>query len=134
MKSNMNKKTKTAATALCMGLLLMPGRLCAAEADSTIVSGGSIDNVVVTGTRQATDVRFLPMNVTVVSRSQLTENFQQSVLPTLTQEVPGLFISSRGVMGYGVSGGGSGSFNLRGLSGGSRVLVLIDGHPQYNGV
>lgn len=131
MKSNMNKKTKTAATVLSMGLLLMPGRLCAAEADSTIVSGGSIDNVVVTGTRQATDARFLPMNVTVVSRSQLTENFQQSVLPTLTQEVPGLFISSRGVMGYGVSGGGSGSFNLRGLSGGSRVLVLIDGHPQY---
>ena len=103
----------------------------AAEADSTIISGGSINDVVVTGTRQAASLSHVPMNVTVVSREQLTENFQSSILPTLTQEVPGLFISSRGVMGYGISGGGSGSLNLRGLSGGSRVLVLIDGHPQY---
>ena len=114
-----------------MGMLLAPVTAGAAEADSTIVSGGSINDIVVTGTRQATTLSHLPMNVTVVNRAQLTENFQQSVLPTLTQEVPGLFISSRGVMGYGISGGGSGSLNLRGLSGGSRVLVLIDGHPQY---
>ena len=91
----------------------------------------ALHEVVVTGSRQATDVRYLPMNVTVIGRDQLTENHQSSILPTLTQEVPGLYVSSRGVMGYGVSGGGSGAFNLRGLSGGSRVLVLIDGHPQY---
>jgi len=114
-----------------MVLLQVSGGLRAAETDSTIVSGGSFNDVVVTGTRQATSLNRLPMNVNVVNREQLTESFQQSVLPTLTQEIPGLFISSRGVMGYGVSGGGSGSFNLRGLSGGSRVLVLIDGHPQY---
>ena len=90
-----------------------------------------LQEVVVTGSRHATAVSRLPMNVTVVTREQLTENHQQSILPTLSQEVPGLFINSRGVMGYGVSGGGSGSLNLRGLSGGSRVLVLIDGHPQY---
>ena len=99
-------------------------------------AGGQTDSlalqeVVVTGTRHATETSRLPMNVTVVTREQLTGNFQQSILPTLTEEVPGLYINSRGIMGYGVSGGGSGSMNLRGLSGGSRVLVLIDGHPQY---
>lgn len=109
--------------ALALSGLVLQG---SAQTDSL-----ALQEVVVTGTRHATEVSRLPMNVTVVSREQLTENFQQSVLPTLTQEVPGLFINSRGVMGYGVSGGGSGSFNLRGLSGGSRVLVLIDGHPQY---
>ena len=109
------------ALALC-GTVLHAG----AQTDSL-----ALKEVVVTGTRHATEVSQLPMNVTVVTREQLTENFQQSILPTLTQEVPGLFVSSRGVMGYGVSGGGSGSLNLRGLSGGSRVLVLIDGHPQY---
>ena len=119
--------------ALAMGLLI-PCGLRAAEADSTIVSGGSIHDVVVTGTREATNQNHLPMNVNIVNRGQLTENFQTSVLPTLTQEVPGLFITARGVMGYGISGGGTGSFNLRGLSGGSRVLVLIDGHPQYANV
>ena len=119
------------AGALSTALLLCATAATGAEADSTIVSGGSIDNVVVTGTRQATEASRLPMNVTVVSREQLTENFRQSILPTLTEEVPGLYVSSRGVMGYGISGGGSGGLNLRGLSGGSRVLVLIDGHPQY---
>ena len=124
-------QSKTKLTAVLASALLASAGMNAAEADSTIISGGSINDVVVTGTRQAASLSHVPMNVTVVSREQLTENFQSSILPTLTQEVPGLFISSRGVMGYGVSGGGSGSFNLRGLSGGSRVLVLIDGHPQY---
>lgn len=122
---------KTKLTAVLTSALLASVGMNAAEADSTIISGGSINDVVVTGTRQAASLSHVPMNVTVVSREQLTENFQSSILPTLTQEVPGLFVSSRGVMGYGISGGGSGSLNLRGLSGGSRVLVLIDGHPQY---
>lgn len=53
----------------------------------------------------------------------------------LTEQVPGLFVTSRGVMGYGVSNGAAGSISLRGLSGGTaRLMVLIDGHPQYAGI
>ena len=38
-------------------------------------------------------------------------------------------------MGYGVSDGAAGGISLRGLSGGSgRLMVLIDGHPQYMGL
>ena len=38
-------------------------------------------------------------------------------------------------MGYGVSGGAAGAISLRGLSGGTaRLMVLIDGHPQYAGI
>jgi iron complex outermembrane receptor protein len=48
------------------------------------------------------------------------------------QQVPGLFITSRGMAGYGVSGGAAGGINMRGFAGGSgQVLILIDGHPQY---
>ena len=94
-----------------------------------------LQEVVVTGTRNATDVRHLPMTVTVLGREKLTEQYQNSILPTIMQQVPGLFITSRSVLGYGVSGGGSGGINLRGVSGGGgQLLVLIDGHPQYNGV
>ena len=51
------------------------------------------------------------------------------------QQVPGLFVTSRAMMGYGVSGGAAGGINLRGVSGGSgQLLVLIDGHPQYQGI
>ena len=94
-----------------------------------------IGEVVVTGTRSRTDVRHLPMTVTVVSRSDIEQAMRPSLLPTLTEQVPGLFTTARGVLGYGVSGGAAGGISLRGLSGGTgRLMVLIDGHPQYMGL
>ena len=95
----------------------------------------SLQEVVVTGTRNAVDVRHLPMTVTVIGRNTLTEQQQTSVLPTVMQQVPGLFVTSRSMMGYGVSTGAAGGINMRGITGGAgQLLVLIDGHPQYNGV
>ncbi len=94
-----------------------------------------LSDVVVTGTRNAVDVRHLPMSVTVVGRDKLTEQHQTSVLPTLMQQVPSLFVTSRSMMGYGVSTGAAGGINLRGITGGAgQLLVLIDGHPQYQGI
>ena len=73
----------------------------------------TLQEVVVTGTRNATDVRHLPMTVTVIGRETLTEQYQANVLPTVMQ----------------------GGINLRGISGGAgQLLVLIDGHPQYQGI
>ena len=95
----------------------------------------SLQEVVVTGTRTMTDVRHLPMTVTVVGREQLTAQHQSSVLPTVMQEVPGLFVTSRSMMGYGVSTGAAGGINMRGITGGAgQLMVLIDGHPQYQGI
>ncbi len=95
----------------------------------------SMPEVVVTGTRSAVDVRHLPMTVTVIGRKTLTEQHQTSILPTVMQQVPGFFVTSRGMMGYGVSGGAAGGINLRGISGGTgQLMVLIDGHPQYQGI
>lgn len=94
-----------------------------------------IADVVVTGTRNRTDIRHLPMTVSVVGRDKVESAMQPSLLPMLSEQVPGLFVTARGVMGYGVSTGGSGSISLRGLSGGAgRLMVLIDGHPQYMGI
>ena len=94
-----------------------------------------IDEVVVTGTRNETDVRHLSQTVTVVDRSKIDRSLQSSLLPVLTEQVPGLFVTARGIMGYGVSGGAAGSISLRGLSGRTaRLMVMIDGHPQYAGI
>ena len=94
-----------------------------------------IDRVVVTGTRHGTDMRHLSQTVSVVDRTQIERAMQPSLLPVLTERVPGLFVTSRGVMGYGVSGGAAGNISLRGLSGGAgRLMVMIDGHPQYAGI
>ena len=94
-----------------------------------------LSEVVVTGSRNVTDIRHLPQTVTVVDHLKLTENQRTNVLPTLMEQVPGLMVTSRGMMGYGVSTGGSGGMMLRGISSGAgQVMVLIDGHPQYNGI
>ena len=94
-----------------------------------------MEEVVVTGTRQETELKNLPVSVSIIRRDKLEQTHTPSILPTLTEQVPGLFVSSRGIMGYGVSGGAAGSISIRGLSGGAgRMMVLIDGHPQYMGI
>lgn len=101
----------------------------------------TIGEVVVTGTRNETDVRHLPMTVSVVNREQIEFRNDPSLLPLLTEYIPGLFTTSRGLMGYGVSGGAAGGMSLRGIGGAPQaglpttgMLVLIDGHPQYMGL
>ena len=95
----------------------------------------SLREVVVTGTRNAVDVRHLPMTVTIIGREKLTEQHHSNLLPVAMQQVPGLFVTSRSMMGYGVSTGAAGGISLRGISAGAgQMLVLIDGHPQYNGI
>ena len=121
-------------------LLLLLGRPAATAAeektDSTALRRThAIDEVVVTGTRNETDIRHLAMTVSVIDRAEIERSLQPSLLPLLTEQIPGLFVTARGVMGYGVSGGAAGGMSLRGLSGGSgRLMVLIDGHPQYMGL
>lgn len=119
-----------AATAVCLSAR-------AESRDSLKTSDiNPIERVVVTGTRSKTDVRLLPMTVSVVDRKKIDEGFRNSILPSLTEHVPGLFVTSRGIMGYGVSTGASGGMSMRGIGGSptTGLLVLIDGHPQYMGL
>ena len=78
-------------------------------------TGLMLDDVVVTGTRNSADVRHLPMTISVVNRDKLTENRRTNVLPTLSEQVPGLFVTARSMMGYAVSDGAAGGISLRGL-------------------
>ena len=127
----MIKRLFSVPTALAVGTLLFPAQASAEELNDSL----SLQEVVVTGTRNATDVRHLPMTVTVIGRETLTRQNQPLVLPTVMQQVPGLFVTSRSMMGYGVSTGAAGGINLRGITGGAgQLLVLIDGHPQYQGI
>ncbi len=101
-----------------------------AQEDTLLVV--KIDEVVVTGTRVPVPRDVLPTPISIVNRNTIEQSGNISLLPVLTQQVPGLFITSRGMAGYGVSGGAAGGINMRGFSGGAgQVLILIDGHPQY---
>lgn len=107
----------------------------ATNPDSVVVSH-KVDEVVVTGTRSAVDIRLLPMQVSVIDAETINERREASLLPIMNEQVPGLFVTSRGIMGYGVSTGAAGGMNMRGIGGSpnTRMLILIDGEPQYAGL
>ena len=116
--------------ALILAAAVSVGAVHASEQSDTL-----IQEVVITGTRAATDVRHLSQTVNVVDRAAIEETNRTSLLPLLTEQVPGLFITQRGYAGYGVSGGAAGGISLRGMTGSAaRMIVLIDGHPNYAGI
>ncbi len=102
-----------------------------AQTDSTAVL---LDDVVVTGTRTETAARRLPMTISVLGRTALMGQYSQNVLPTVTEQVPGVFVTGRGLLGYGVSTGAAGGIKVRGVGSGADMLVLVDGLPQYAGM
>lgn len=118
--------------------LCLTGAARGEVADSTAVP---IDRVVVTSTRTdpaRTEVARggVPLTVSVVGRERIEATGESALLPVLSGRVPGLFVTERGVTGFGVSAGASGGITVRGVGGAptTGVLVLIDGHPQYMGL
>jgi len=112
--------------------------ICMAQGSNTISRDTTsnevvnLSEVVVTGTRVPVPRDVIPVPITVVPRSTIEQSVEVSLLPVLMQQVPGLFITSRGVAGYGVSTGAAGGINMRGFAGSTgQVLILIDGHPQF---
>lgn len=96
----------------------------------------NINEVVVTGTTSKVNKNNIPMAISVVSRLQIAEGNESSLLPVLSGRVPGLFVTERGVTGFGVANGAAGQISIRGIGGNptTGVLILIDGHPQYMGL
>lgn len=125
------KKILPASCCIFLSMLLA-GEGFASPAEDSVQLG----DVIVTGSRVATSLRSLPLSVSVVSGKAIERRLEQSLLPTITEEVPGLFITGRGIMGYGVSTGAAGGMKIRGVGGSptTGVLLLIDGHPQYMGL
>jgi len=96
----------------------------------------SVDEVVVTATRISVSRHNVPMTVSVVNRDEIEKRSESALLPALSGYVPGMFITQRGVTGFGVANGGTGAISMRGFGGSptTELLVLIDGHPQYMGI
>ncbi|MCX6320446.1 MAG: TonB-dependent receptor [Bacteroidia bacterium] len=96
----------------------------------------NLDEVIVTGTTVKVNKRNVPMAVSVVNSLQIAESNESAILPILNGRVPGLFVTERGVMGFGVAGNAAGQISIRGIGGSptTGVLMLIDGHPQFMGI
>ncbi|MDR0348966.1 MAG: TonB-dependent receptor plug domain-containing protein, partial [Tannerella sp.] len=106
-------------------LSCLPAAICLAEnipaasQDTVTNKAVNLSEVVVTGSRIPVPRDVLPAPVSVVHRGTIEQSAETSLLPVLMQQVPGLFITSRGMAGYGVSGGAAGGINMRGFAGGS---------------
>jgi outer membrane receptor protein involved in Fe transport len=96
-----------------------------------------IEEVVVTGSRIEVSRRNVPVTVSTVSREQIELSNESAVLPVLSHRIPGMFVTERGVTGFGLASGSAGQISMRGVGGtapNTQVLVLIDGHPQMQGL
>lgn len=105
----------------------------AQEATSDTIS---IDEIVVTGTQVGVLKTQIPVSITTVDSGAIATSGRSSLLSAISGRVPGLFVTQRGVAGYGVAGGAAGQISVRGLGGSpnTQVLVLVNGHPQFMGL
>ena len=107
-----------------------------ANAQLSITDTIQIEEVVVTGTPVKVSRNNVPMSISVVTRAQIEETDESALFPILNGKVPGLFVTERGVTGFGVAAGSAGQISIRGIGGNptTGVLMLIDGHPQFMGI
>lgn len=117
-------------TILFMVATLFVPTLWAAEADTT----RNLNEVVVTGSQVKVSRNHLPQTISVITREQIEASSESALLPVLSERVPGVFVSERGVTGFGVSAGSAGQINIRGVGSGTRVLTMFDGQPQWAGI
>lgn len=105
-----------------------------------IVEGDSIRYefapLVVTGSRYTMPKSNIASSINVIPEIKLRQTSLTTVADAVSKFTPGAFTTQRAVMGYGVSTGAAGGISLRGLSGqpNTRVLILIDGRPDFNGI
>ena len=100
-----------------IALILAAAAVSFSTVQATEPSDNTLQEVVITGTRSASDIRHLSQTVNVIDRAAIEETNRTSLLPLLTEQVPGLFITQRGYAGYGVSDGAAGVISMRGLTG-----------------
>ncbi len=96
----------------------------------------SLNEVVVTGSKVEVSRKLIPVSISQISVKNIENTGETNILPAMSSYSPGVFVTERNILGFGVSTGGSGSITIRGISSqpNTNVLVLIDGHPQYQGI
>jgi outer membrane cobalamin receptor len=95
------------------------------------------EQIVVTANKVAMNRDNVPMNVSIINQMQIEQSSESNILPVISSQIPGLFVSERGVTGFGLAGGSAGKISIRGVGGSEAsfpVLLLIDGQPQFMGM
>lgn len=119
-------------------IIILSGLFCVQLifAENGLKDSVQLEELVVTGVKFETSRKLIPFSVSQISAQNIQQSGHYNVLQTLSAYVPGIFITERNILGFGVATGGSGAINIRGVGSvpNTQVLVLIDGHPQYQGI
>ena len=117
---------------LVSGLLIgsMAFAIDPAEIDSLI----NLKGVVVSANKIHVNRNSVPLSISVIEREEIEASSESALLPVLSERVPGLFVTEKGITGFGVSEGAAGTVNIRGVGQGNKVLMLFDGQPQWAGI
>ena len=107
-----------------------PTSMKAESLDSVI----PLKTVVVSANKIQVNRNSVPLSISVINRDQIEASSESALLPVLSQRVPGLFVTQKGITGFGVSEGSAGTVNNRGVGQGNKVLMLFDGQPQWAGI
>lgn len=94
----------------------------------------NLNGVVVTANKIQVNRGSVPLSISVIEREEIEASSESALLPVLSERVPGLFVTEKGITGFGVSEGAAGTVNVRGVGQGNKVLMLFDGQPQWAGV
>ena len=103
---------------------------------SAIKDSIRLNDIIVTGSKIEISRKIVPLSVSQISKQDIENSGQINILPALNSYAPGVFVTERNLLGFGVSTGGAGAITMRGISSSPNtdVLILIDGHPQYQGI
>src|SRR3989339_492920 len=120
-------------------LISLSVNLFASQKEKTIevkdtLKSVSLNSVVISANKTKVNRSSVPLTISVLEREDIESGGNSALLPILSQQVPGLFVTQRGVTGFGVSSGSAGEINIRGVGQGNKVLMLFDGQPQWAGL
>ena len=113
-------------------IFILPSAFAQHSVNATI----PITEVVVTASKNDVSRRVVPLTISSIHAEQIEQSDETALLPLISERTPGLFVTERGMLGFGVSTGAAGQISIRGTGGSptTQVLILIDGHPQVMGI
>ncbi len=104
------------------------------KSDPDTLKPVDLNSVVVTANKTKVNRNNVPLTISVIELQELEASGQSALLPVLSLNVPGLFVTQKGVTGFGVADGAAGVVNIRGVGQGNKVLMLHNGQPQWAGI
>ncbi len=119
---------------LLIALILLSGVSSFAATPEAVDSLINLNGVVVTANRIYVNRNNVPLSISVIDRRQIEASSESALLPVLSKRIPGLFVTEKGITGFGISSGSAGVINIRGVGQSNKVLMLFDGQPQWAGV